>query len=150
MDRFIHVEPKNFTHFSDLPFVFDKGRGKNKQASNWHIPDNLNYGEACRLGKVYAIYFMQHLLDSRESAGSNTIGWLVGDMHQYEETDGKGVAVGFFSALETFLHYTARNVDIWHWLDEEIEQSFEFERKWAAESLLEKTSVDMDIQGVTI
>lgn len=133
----IKVEKREFENFTDLPFILRSGRGKNRKSSNWHLPDDLSYGQACRLGSVYAVYFMQHLLDSPITVGSNSLGNLIDDMAGHKNSDAKGVAVGFFSALEQFIGFSAKNADIWSWLNGDLRRSLEFEGYHAARVLEE-------------
>lgn len=94
----------------DLPFVKDeKVKGGKKRRNFWSVPKAESYGQACNAGQIYAREYLQYLQNSI-MAGSGSTGWLIEDMAKCEG-DERGYAVGFFSELEKFLSYAAKNTD---------------------------------------
>ena len=79
---------------TDLPFVADKGKGKNKRRSFWNVKPNGDYGDECLIGKFYALECLQYAI----ATGSSPIAWIIPEMPQ-ELT---GIEIGFLSELEKF------------------------------------------------
>lgn len=86
---------------SALPFVFRAKRGSKELSSNWHCPPTDDYGHACRMGKEYAMHFVQWLKHNPDAPP--VLGLIVHDMDTRLGTVGSGYHVGFFEHLESLL-----------------------------------------------
>ncbi len=53
-NKTIRIRPQTVKKWTDLPFIACKneelGLGK------WHIPKDMDYGDACRLGTIYSVF----------------------------------------------------------------------------------------------
>ncbi len=90
--------------FEALPFVLRHEWNGASGGSNWHLPEgDVDYGDACTIGKQWANLFLEYMESNPIDVGSGGIlGSIVRCMK--EETGGRrGYAVGFFSRLERAL-----------------------------------------------
>jgi len=110
----------------NLPFVKDeKIKGGKSRRNFWSVPKAESYGTACAIGRLYAREYLQYLQTS-VMAGSGSTGWLIEDMVKCEGNE-RGYAVGFFSALEEFLSYAAKNTDYKTHINKSIVHSVELQ-----------------------
>lgn len=79
---------------TDLPFIADSGKGKNKQRNFWNVKPNGNYGDECLIGKSYALEYLQYAIIT----GPAPISWIIQEMPK-ELT---GIEVGFLTTLHEF------------------------------------------------
>lgn len=104
--------PPRPASFTDLPFVADLGRGRNKRRSFWNVPPTDDYGHANDVGRQYAADFVQYLKQNPFWVGSGTLGTLIEDMAQHPRGEAMhGYAVGFFAFLEQLLYAAANSTD---------------------------------------
>ncbi len=134
------ITPQTFKQFTDLPFVYGNGSGKDYKENNWWVPEDIDYSDACRLGDIYAIFYMQYLLDNKDSVGGNVLGEIIKDIDFSGNSNSKGVYVGFFSTIEKFLYLSAKKENMWGWLEKEISESLKCEKKAELEELQKKHS----------
>lgn len=110
------IERRSFSprpaSFTELPFVADLGRGRNKRRSFWNVPPTDDYGHANDVGRQYAADFVQYLKQNPFWVGSGTLGTLIEDMAQHPRGEAMhGYAVGFFAFLEQLLYVAANSAD---------------------------------------
>jgi hypothetical protein len=139
-NKTFRITPQTFKSFTDLPFVQGRGYGKTYQESNWWIPRDIDYCDACRLGDIYAVFYMQYLLDNKDSVGGNFLSDIISDIDFSDSSGSKGVYVGFFSTIERFLYLSAKKGDMWGWLEKEISESLKFEKEMELEMIQKKHS----------
>jgi len=139
-NKTLRIRPQTVKKWTDLPFITcenSEGVGK------WHIPKDMDYGNACRLGAVYAVYFMQYLHDNKNLVGSNFLGHLIQEIDLSDNTGSKGIHVGFFSTLERFLYSSTKMNDIWAWLEIDIAMSLDIVRSRALECLTDNVGIEI-------
>jgi hypothetical protein len=101
---------------SALPFVYRPKRGF-KNASHWRVPPTDDYGLACKTGMEYGAHFAQYLKDNPYRVGSNALGRIAEDIDFKDETGASGYWVGFFSFLEQLIYASARQGDVFAYVD---------------------------------
>lgn len=118
---------------SALPFIDHKRRSIRDQ-SNWKPQPVMSYAEACALGVTYAAHFLAYLQDNPSLAGANVLGSIVRQMDFANETDAKGIIVGFLSTIERYAYLGARGVDVFQDAAHEIDWIRQVEAARAAEA----------------
>ena len=101
-------EPLNL---SQLPFKY----------CGWNVPKRAEYGTACHLGGLYAHAFAQYLKENRDIVGMNCLGHIASNIDFTNEKN-KGFWVGFFSALEGYIHFAAKQIDTAQYAKQEAEK----------------------------
>lgn len=85
--------------FEDLPFVHRHEWDGQSCGSNWHLPPgDVDYVEACTLGREWAGLYLEFLRQHPEAVGG-TLSSIAACMST-EPEGRRGYAVGFFSGIE--------------------------------------------------
>lgn len=89
--------------FEALPFVHRHEGDGTSCGSNWHLPEgDVDYVDACAVGRQWARRFLEYLEANPIEVGGNVLGSIVASMK--EETGGRrGYSVGFFMYLQVAL-----------------------------------------------
>ena len=96
---------------SQLPFKY----------CEWNVPKRAEYGTACHLGGLYAHAFAQYLKENPRTVGANTLGHIASHI-DFTNRNNHGFWVGFFSALEAYIHFTAKQIDTAKYAKDEAEK----------------------------
>ena len=96
---------------SQLPFKY----------CEWNVPKRAEYGTACHLGGLYAHAFAQYLKENPCTVGSNTLGHIAKNI-DFTNRCNHGFWVGFFSALEGYIHFAAKQIDTAQYAKQEAEK----------------------------
>lgn len=95
--------PAETSSFPALPFVSPREHGR---AHYWTVPPVGgpidDYAEAGRIGREYALQFVQWLQANPSIAGMGIRGWIASDI-DYRALSESGYWVGFFSCIECLL-----------------------------------------------
>ena len=87
----------------------------------WNVPKRTGYEIACDLGGLYAHAFAQYLKENRDIVGMNCLGHIASNIDFTNEKN-KGFWVGFFSALEGYIHFAAKQIDTAQYAKQEAEK----------------------------
>lgn len=107
-----------------LPFVLAK---KGQPVKFWHVPPVEDYTEACIIGYEFAADFLQYMKDF-PSVSIPTLGHIAADTDFADESDAKGVWVGFFAGISSVLTMIAAIADPQREMARLIEQARNSER----------------------
>jgi len=106
--------PPGYAPLTDLPFIADIGRGRDKRRSFWNVPPTDDYGHANDVGRQYAADFAQYLKQNPCLVGSWMLSSIIEDMAQHQRVDATyGYGVGFFAFLEKLIYIAAKHADLY-------------------------------------
>jgi hypothetical protein len=95
------------TLFTSLPFMGWRKEDEPKKTKNcinhWRIPPVGDYGRACAIGYLYGAHFAQWLIDNPRVVGSSVLAEIAMSIDFGEESNTKGIWVGFFCQLERLI-----------------------------------------------
>lgn len=106
--------PPGHAPLTDLPFIADIGRGRDKRRCHWNVPDTDDYCRANEMGRQFAADFAQYLKQNPCLVGSCVVGDIIRDMAQDRRVDATyGYGVGFFAFLEKLIYIAAKHADLY-------------------------------------
>lgn len=76
--------------------------------NSWNLPEPRDYGHACELGRQYAAKVARFLRETPGAAGANVVGRMAAQIDYKRQDDGRGIWIGFFSALEVVIRDAER------------------------------------------